>query len=145
MTAEEMRFEIESVYAAVLQTKKPSVRTGQDLPAGLTPLSWHIEIPAGAESLSREQFRQQYGDHAGEELASQGLSYGCTSYARLIVRDREAAKVQSQGRRGQRKRARVFIVHAYGWGQKAQDYAHTPVWPHRMGADVPATSKGEAQ
>lgn len=144
-----MRFEIESVYAAVLAVKKPSTRTGQDVPEGVTPLSWHLTIPAAAESLTREEFRQQFGDHAGEELASQGLSYGCTSFAKLRVRDREAVKVASQGGRGMdRRRPRVFIVDALGWGQKPVDYEHRSVWPHAMGSDVPDASrrpKGEAQ
>lgn len=135
MNAEDVRFEIESVYAAVLETKKPSVRTRQDLPAGVTPLSWHLEIPATAEGLTAAEFRVQYGDHAGEELALIGLSHGCTTFAPLRVQDRPKVQVRSQGGRGiPRKRERSFIVHALGWGnKKAPDYVHTPVWPHRIG------------
>jgi hypothetical protein len=150
VTAEEMRFEIESVYAAVLQTKKPSVHTGQDIPEGVTPLAWHHEIPASAADMTPEDFRVQFGDNAGEQLALEGLSHGCTSFAKLTVRDREAVSVASQGGRGiPRRRERKFIVHALGWGQrKPAEYEHTPVWPHAMGADVPETSKvskGEKQ
>lgn len=113
MNAEDMRFEIESVYAAVLETKKPSVRTGQELPANITPLSWHLQIPATAEGLTAAEFRVQFGDHAAEELALLGLEYGCTQFAKLTVRERDFAQVR--GHMKTHKRERAFIVHALGW------------------------------
>lgn len=145
-----MRVEIASVYGDVLQTKKPSVRVAEAVPAGVTPLSWHIVIPAAAEALTPEEFRVQFGDHAGEELALVGLSHGCTTFGPLRVQDREAVQVRGQAGRGiPRKRERAFVVHALGWGnKKAPDYVHSPAWPHAMGADVPETSKlskGDAQ
>jgi hypothetical protein len=148
MTPDEMRAEIEAVYAAAIRRAAvpgahPPIRAGLAGPAaGITPMSWTLSIPAQAETLTREEFRVQFGDHAGEELASQGLSYGCTQFARLTVQDRPAVKVASQGGRGvPRIRPRAFIVHALGWGHKVPEFVHTPSWPHRMGADVPETSK----
>lgn len=140
MTAEEMQTEIETVYAGRLGDR--GGLTARVPPAGVTPLSWHLAIPAAAENLTRKQFRVQFGDHAGEELASVGLSHGCTQFARLTVQDREEVQVASQGGRGiPRKRPRAFIVRAIGWGHKVPEYTHTPTWPHAVGDAVPETSK----
>lgn len=156
MNAEDMRVEIEAVYAAEITRRAtpgahPPIRAGLNGPAvGITPLSWSLVIPAAAESLTVDEFRVQFGDHAGEELASMGLSYGCTQFARLTVQDREGVKVASQGGRGvPRVRQRQFVVHALGWGQKPDpEFIHKQTWPHAIGADVPEGSKrpkGDAQ
>lgn len=146
MTTEDMRVEIESVMTSVLAFRKPSAKVGQAVPEGVTPLSWHVAIATDAENATPEQFRERYADPAGQALASMGLDHGCTSFAHLRVQDRESVKVASQGGRGiPRKRERAFIVHALGWGHKQSEYSHTPVWPHAMGQDVPAASKGESK
>lgn len=137
-----MSAEIESVYASALTVKKPGVMTGQTVPAGVTPLSWSADMPIAVEVLSLDEFRASFAEHIGEQLALAGLGYSCTSFAKLIVQDRPALEVRSQGGRGiPRIRPRVFIVHALGWGHKVPDYVHEKVWPHAIGADVPESSK----
>lgn len=147
MTAEDIRFEIEKVYASILETHKPSVKTGQPVPEGVTPQTWHVQfLAADVADLTKEQFRQRFVDPAATSLADQGLALGLTSFGKLTVKDRPAVAVASQGGRGiNRRRERQFIVHALGWGGKpGPEYVHRPVWPHAMGADVPETSKGDA-
>lgn len=123
MTPEEIRSEVEAVYDAVLQkAKKPKVKLKAEPPcsacSGVTAQSWFVKIPEEARSLSVEEFRVQFGDHAGEELASAGLSYGLTSFAPLRVQDRPAAEHRGSARLHKRKRE--FIVHAMGWREGAK-------------------------
>jgi hypothetical protein len=149
LTVEEMRVEIERVYAAAIRRavvpgEHPAIRAGLKGPAvGITPLSWHVGISEEAEAVTPEEFREKYAEPAGQTLASEGLSYGCTQFAKLIIRDRPEVKVPSMGGRGlARKRPRVFIVHALGWGHKPDpEFIHKQAWPHAIGEDVPETSK----
>lgn len=115
MTVEDMRTAISVHYEAAL--REYGVELAQ-IPEGVTPLAWDLSIPFPARDLSPSTFDTQYAEPYGKALAAVGvLEYGCTSFALLRVQDRPEVKVASQGGRGiARKRPRVFIVHALGWG-----------------------------
>lgn len=148
MTAEEMRAEIEFAYIAAVKLAAPGAKVGLSVPQGVTPISFSYLIPASAEDLDAHTFMARYGYDVAYELASAGtgVTHRCTHFAPIRVQDRPAVQVRGQGGQGgYRKRERAFIVHALAWGHHVPEYSHTKVWPHAIGADVPAASKGDKQ
>lgn len=100
MTTEQIRFDMEAVYSAVLE--QHGAKPKQEVPANVTPLAWHEVIKPDTDLGAR-----------AEGMAMAGLYYGCTHFARLRVQDRDEARVR--GHMKTHKRERALIVHALGW------------------------------